>query len=43
MTTQLLRAFARGNHDGTKEKGYFLCKAKSEGKIERTFVEVMPA
>jgi hypothetical protein len=27
------------NHDGTKEKGYFVCQAK-EGKVERKFVEV---
>ena len=41
LTTNKCCAFARGNHDGTKEKGYFLCKAK-DGKIERTFVEVKP-
>ena len=39
ITTNRCCAFARGNHDGTKEKGYFLCHAK-DGKIERTFVEV---
>lgn len=41
LTTNKCCAFARGNHDGTKEKGYFLCKAKDD-KIERTFVEVKP-
>jgi hypothetical protein len=27
------------NHDGTKEKGYFLCTAR-EGKVAPTFVEM---
>ncbi len=39
LTTNKCCAFARGNHDGTKEKGYFLVTAK-EGKLERRFVEV---
>jgi Icc protein len=30
------------NHDGTKEKGYFLCRAK-DGKIQRQLVEVKAA
>jgi len=30
------------NHDGTKEKGYFLCEAK-DGQVSRTFFEVKPA
>ena len=29
------------NHDGTPEKGYFLCHAK-DGKVAREFVEVKP-
>lgn len=41
LTTNKCCAFARGNHDGTKEKGYFVCRAKG-GTIERTFVEVKP-
>lgn len=43
LTTGKCCAFARGNHDGTKDKGYFLCKATKQGLIERTFVEVKPA
>lgn len=38
FTTNKCCSLKRGNHDGTKEKGYFLCTA-SEGKIDRTFVE----
>jgi 3',5'-cyclic AMP phosphodiesterase CpdA len=39
LTTNRCCAFSKGNHDGTKEKGYFLVTAK-DGKLERTFVEV---
>ena len=39
LTTNRCCAFARGNHDGTKEKGYFLVTAK-DGKLDRTYVEV---
>ena len=39
FTTNRCCAFARGNHDGTKEKGYFLCTAR-DGKFTREFVEV---
>ena len=39
LTTNRCCAFARGNHDGTKEKGYFLVTARN-GKLTRTFVEV---
>jgi 3',5'-cyclic AMP phosphodiesterase CpdA len=39
LTTNRCCAFARGNHDGTKDKGYFLVTAK-DGKLARTFVEV---
>jgi len=35
-------SFKRMNHDGSKEKGYFLCSAK-EGKVSPTFVEVKGA
>jgi DNA repair exonuclease SbcCD nuclease subunit len=31
----------RQNHDGTKEKGYFLCSAK-DGKVTPTFVQMAP-
>ncbi|MBM3876002.1 MAG: hypothetical protein FJ386_04685 [Verrucomicrobia bacterium] len=39
ITTNRCCAFSRANHDRTKEKGYFLCRAK-DGKIARQFVEV---
>ena len=39
LTTNRCCAISRENHDGTKEKGYFLCTAK-DGKVTRTFVEV---
>jgi predicted phosphodiesterase len=38
LTTNRCCALKRTNHDGTKEKGYFVCEAK-EGEITRTFVE----
>jgi 3',5'-cyclic AMP phosphodiesterase CpdA len=41
FTTNRCCSFRKTNHDGTKEKGYFLCHAK-EGTIKRTFVEVKP-
>jgi len=39
LTTNRCCSYRRQNHDGTKEKGYFLCHAR-DGKIERKFVEV---
>jgi 3',5'-cyclic AMP phosphodiesterase CpdA len=42
ITTDKCCSFHHANHDGTKEKGYFVCRAKS-GKVERTFVEVKMA
>ncbi len=42
LTTNRCCSFRRANHDGTKEKGYFLCRAH-DGKVSRTFVEVPPA
>lgn len=39
LTTNRCCSFQRKNHDGTPEKGYFLCHA-SQGKVERKFVEV---
>jgi hypothetical protein len=32
-------SFRRMNHDGSKEKGYWICRA-AEGKVTREFVEV---
>ena len=39
LTTNKCCAISRENHDGTNEKGYFLCTAK-DGKVTREFVEV---
>jgi hypothetical protein len=39
LTTNRCCAFARSNHDGTREKGYFLCQAR-DGKVQREFVEM---
>jgi 3',5'-cyclic AMP phosphodiesterase CpdA len=41
VTTDRCCSFKRGNHDGSKEKGYFVCQAK-DGVITREFVEVKP-
>jgi len=38
LTTNRCCSFSRKNHDGSKQKGYFLCHAK-EGKTTREFVE----
>lgn len=38
ITTNRCCALKRTNHDGTKEKGYFVCEAK-DGRVTRTFVE----
>jgi 3',5'-cyclic AMP phosphodiesterase CpdA len=42
VTTNRCCSFKRGNHDGTKEKGYFLCTAK-DGRVTREFIEFKPA
>ena len=39
FTTDKCCSLRRENHDGTKEKGYFLCRAK-DGKVRHTFIEV---
>lgn len=39
ITTNKCCSISRANHDGTKEKGYFVCTAR-EGNIERKFIEV---
>ena len=41
LTTNRCCAISRANHDGTPEKGYFVCTA-SEGRVHRRFVEVKP-
>lgn len=42
FTTNKCCSIARGNHDKTTEKGYFLCRA-NDGRIEREFIEVKAA
>jgi predicted MPP superfamily phosphohydrolase len=42
LTTNRCCSYRRKNHDGTKEKAFFLCHAKN-GKVERTFIEIKPA
>lgn len=42
VTTNRCCALQRGNHDGTKEKGYFLCTAKA-GRLTREFIAFQPA
>ncbi len=42
LTTNRCCAISRNNHDGTREKGYFVCQARA-GRIQRRFVEVSPA
>jgi len=39
LTTNRCCSHSRDNHDGSAEKGYFLCKA-AEGRVEYRFVEV---
>jgi hypothetical protein len=39
LTTNRCCSLHKANHDGSKEKGYFLCKA-AEGRVRRTFFEV---
>jgi len=38
LTTNRCCSFSHKNHDGSKEKGYFLCQAR-EGRVTRQFVE----
>ena len=42
LTTNRCCALKRTNHDGSKEKGYFVCEAR-DGQISRSFVEYKPA
>ena len=39
LVTNRCCSISRANHDGSREKGYFVCAAR-EGAITRTFVEV---
>ena len=40
ITTNRCCALKRNNHDGTKEKGYFVCEV-ADGKLSRRFVEYL--
>jgi len=42
LTTNRCCSLKRDNHDGTKEKGYFVCTAR-DGQIQRSFVEYKPS
>lgn len=41
VTTNKCCSLKRGNHDGTKEKGYFVCETR-DGRLTRRFVEYTP-
>ncbi len=41
LTTNRCCSLKRNNHDGTKEKGYFVVEAR-DGKLTREFVEFQP-
>ncbi|MBI2949550.1 MAG: metallophosphoesterase [Verrucomicrobia bacterium] len=41
LTTNRCCSISRANHDGSPEKGYFLCTAR-DGQIHREFIEVKP-
>ena len=43
ITTDRCCARVRGNHDGSKEKGWFVCRAKASGEVTRRFVEFKPS
>jgi hypothetical protein len=38
VTTNRCCSLKRANHDGTKEKGFFVCTAE-DGRVQRKFVE----
>lgn len=41
LTTNRCCSLKRGNHDGSKEKGYFLCSVAA-GEVTHRFIEVSP-
>jgi hypothetical protein len=41
LTTNRCCARIRDNHDGTKDKGYWLCSVKS-GRLSREFIPFIP-
>ena len=43
ITTDRCCSRVRGNHDGSKEKGWFVCRATASGEVTRRFVEFEPS
>jgi Calcineurin-like phosphoesterase len=43
ITTGRCCSRVRGNHDGSKEEGWFVCHATSSGSVTRQFVEFKPS
>jgi hypothetical protein len=43
ITTGRCCSRVRGNHDGSREKGWFVCRAMASGELERRFVEFRPS
>jgi Calcineurin-like phosphoesterase len=43
ITTDRCCSRVRANHDGSKEKGWFVCRATSAGEVTREFVEFKPS
>ena len=42
ITTDRCCARVRGNHDGSKEKGWFVCRAEASGDVTREFIAFQP-
>ena len=43
ITTDRCCSRVRSNHDGSKEKGWFVCRAMALGEVTRQFVEFTPS
>jgi 3',5'-cyclic AMP phosphodiesterase CpdA len=43
LSTNRCCSFREPNHDGIKEKAYFLCRANADGSVSRRYMEVVPA
>jgi hypothetical protein len=43
ITTDRCCSRIRGNHDGSKEKGWFVCRAMASGEVTRRFVQFKPS
>jgi hypothetical protein len=42
ITTGACCSRLRGNHDGSKEEGWFVCRATASGDVQRRFIEFSP-